>query len=226
MQTRIPSPTGLFWDIIISWYGVKINSFANFKIFVFYIPWDIFCHLHVISDWFSNIFPPKPSAFSAACHIQSYRSRKLKRLISQNPTSSKTAYSLIHKTQVVISQKSRKSMNLIRGGSRYGPNLHRPPFWQLNHANLANFGAILATRPLFTGTRPPLFTNPGSSLVDVSIKLKPKVCSLQWLQKPIWPKMSLVLCFFFWGGGVECSHMYKQARFWSSSSWDKAPPKK
>ena len=40
-----------------------------------------------------------------------------------------------------------------------------PPFWQLNHANSADFGAILATRPLFTGTRPPLFTNPGSGLV-------------------------------------------------------------
>ena len=39
------------------------------------------------------------------------------------------------------------------------------PFWQLNHANSADFGAILATRPLFTGTRPPLFTNPGSGLV-------------------------------------------------------------
>ena len=39
-----------------------------------------------------------------------------------------------------------------------------PPFWQLNHANSAGFGAILATRPLFTGTRPPLFTNPESGL--------------------------------------------------------------
>ena len=43
-----------------------------------------------------------------------------------------------------------------RGGSRYGPNRH-PPFWQLNHANSADFGAILATRPLFTSTRPPLY---------------------------------------------------------------------
>ena len=55
-----------------------------------------------------------------------------------------------------------------RGGSRYGPNRHRPPFCQLNHANsaysrlfLGYFGVILATRPPPFWISAPLFTDPG-----------------------------------------------------------------
>ena len=39
--------------------------FLTYLVYVFY-------HLHVISDWYSNIFPQQNSAFSAACHIQNY----------------------------------------------------------------------------------------------------------------------------------------------------------
>ena len=34
-----------------------------------------------------------------------------------------------------------------RGGSRYGPIRPRPPFWQLNHANSAYFGALSVNFP-------------------------------------------------------------------------------
>ena len=60
---------------------------------------------------------------------------------------------------------------IIRGGSTYGPNRHRPPFWQINHTNsayfrlfLGYFGVISATPPPF-GSRPPppFFTYPGSA---------------------------------------------------------------
>ena len=50
-----------------------------------------------------------------------------------------------------------------KGGSTYGPNWHRPPLWQINHANsaylrlfLGYFQVISATRPSFE-SRPPHF---------------------------------------------------------------------
>ena len=57
-----------------------------------------------------------------------------------------------------------------RGGSTYSPNRHRPTFWQMNHANsvyfrlfLGYFRVISATRPPPFGSRPLLFTYPGST---------------------------------------------------------------
>ena len=62
--------TGLlvFWDIgNWSWHRgeIKNDSSVNFKISGFFlgtVPY-VFYHLHVISDWFSNIFPQKNYAF-------------------------------------------------------------------------------------------------------------------------------------------------------------------
>ena len=67
------SRTGLFWDMD-NWTGIggKINSSADFEIFVFFyllylfvclfvvvVVVIVFYHLHAFSNWFSNIFPPK-----------------------------------------------------------------------------------------------------------------------------------------------------------------------
>ena len=41
-----------------------------------------------------------------------------------------------------------------------------PPLLTAKSCKFSRFWAILATRPLFTGTRPPLFTNPGSGLAN------------------------------------------------------------
>ena len=43
-----------------------------------------------------------------------------------------------------------------RGGSTYGPNWHRPPFWQINHANSAYFRLFLGYFWVISTTRPPL----------------------------------------------------------------------
>ena len=56
------------WTIEVG-IGVKSYSSVDFEIFVPSLP----CN----SDWFSNIFPPKNCAFSAACQIQNYRSSNL-----------------------------------------------------------------------------------------------------------------------------------------------------
>ena len=53
---------------------------------------------------------------------------------------------------------------LLRGGSTYGQNQHRPPFWLINHANsayfrlfLGYFHAISTTWPPFWISAPPPF---------------------------------------------------------------------
>ena len=62
----------------------------------------------------------------------------------------------------------------FRGGSTYGPNRHRPPFWQKNHANSAYFRLFLGYFRVISAIRPPvwisvpLFTYPGSA---------PAICS-------------------------------------------------
>ena len=42
----------------------------------FYVPLNVFCHLYVLSADFKT-FSHKNSAFSAACHIQNYKKKKL-----------------------------------------------------------------------------------------------------------------------------------------------------
>ena len=42
-----------------------------------------------------------------------------------------------------------------RGGSTYDPNRHRPPFWQINHANSAYFRLFLGYFRVILATRPP-----------------------------------------------------------------------
>ena len=98
------------WTIEVS-IGVKNNSSVDFEIFVslhtficFLSPpcnfWLIFKH-----------FPTKNFAFSAACHIQNYRNRKLLRHISKPKTTLPEKPLTVLYTNA-ISQKSR-SMNLI-----------------------------------------------------------------------------------------------------------------
>ena len=50
-ENKSNSPILRYW----SWHMCESSSSVTFEIFVFYIPWYVFCHLHVISDWFSNI---------------------------------------------------------------------------------------------------------------------------------------------------------------------------
>ena len=58
---------------------------------------------------------------------------------------------MMHQKHKILHRKS-----VARGGSRYGPIQPQPPFWQLNHANSAYFGAISANSPLpFSTLDPP-----------------------------------------------------------------------
>ena len=67
-------PTLRYRQLYIVGIGMKHNSSVNFEILILsHIPKYVFYHLHVISDWFSNIFPQKYSTFSAACQIQNCR---------------------------------------------------------------------------------------------------------------------------------------------------------
>ena len=90
-----------------------IGLFRDFFIdFFFYIPWCVFYHLHVISDWLIfEHFPTKNSAFLAACQIQNYRNRKLKRDRFLKITLPEKLLTDLY-TNGRIS-KSRRSMNLI-----------------------------------------------------------------------------------------------------------------
>ena len=51
---------------------------------------------------------------------------------------------------------STEGEGVRRGGSTYGPNRHRPPFWQINHANSAYFRLFLGYFRVISATRPPL----------------------------------------------------------------------
>ena len=44
-----------------------------------------------------------------------------------------------------------------RGGSTYGPNRHRPPFWKINHANSAYFRLFWAIFGLYQPPDPPFY---------------------------------------------------------------------
>ena len=45
---------------IVFGIGVENDSSIDFENFCFFnVPWYVFYHLHVISDWFLNIFPKK-----------------------------------------------------------------------------------------------------------------------------------------------------------------------
>ena len=55
-----------------------------------------------------------------------------------------------------------KNGHYCRGGSTYGLNRHRPPFWQINHANSAYFRAIFGlyqppSHPFWIPAPPPPF---------------------------------------------------------------------
>ena len=84
------SRTGLFWDMDNwSWHGVKNNSSVDFEIFCFCIP--VFYHLHIIYDWFSNIFPHKKNLhflqpiISKTIEIGNFEGRFLKIILLLKP---------------------------------------------------------------------------------------------------------------------------------------------
>ena len=129
----------LFW-YICNWNELSgekwfICSFWFFFFFFFFVG---FYHLHVISDWFSDIFPPKILHFCSLSDSK-LQETNFKRLISQNQIFRKTVYKVLFTNDHIL--KSRMSMN-------FGIKLDRP-----------------------------------------------KVCSSQWYQKLILPRISLVSCF-------------------------------
>ena len=115
---------------------VKNDSSVHFDFFFFFFffLWAFF-HLHVISDWFSDIFPPKILHFCSLSDSK-LQETNFKRLISQNQIFRKTVYKVLFTNDHIL--KSRMSMN-------FGIKLDRP-----------------------------------------------KVCSSQWYQKLILPRISLV----------------------------------
>ena len=56
-----------------------------------------------------------------------------------------------------IYRRGTRTHNLLctRGRSTYGPNRHRPPFWQINHANSAYFRVFWGYFRVISATRPP-----------------------------------------------------------------------
>ena len=93
------SCTGLFWDMDNwSWHRVfkkkrkkekrrrKKNFTCRFWDFCFYI-YFVFCHIHVVSDWFSNIFTQKTVHFLQPVKSKTIGIGNFKRPISQNHTS-------------------------------------------------------------------------------------------------------------------------------------------
>ena len=54
-----------------------------------------------------------------------------------------------------------------RGGSTYGPNWHRPPFWQINHANSAYFRLFLGYFGVISATQPPPLLDLGPPFLHI-----------------------------------------------------------
>ena len=102
-QTREQVTQAYFeiWTIEVG-IVVKNNLYVDFEIFFFFfhIPYYVFYYLHVISEWFSNIFSPKIMHFLQHVKSKTIEMGNCKMPISQNHTSrkkKKKKKGLIHK---------------------------------------------------------------------------------------------------------------------------------